>query len=188
MRIFEQTYGPVKKRGERVEHKRSAKPAASSAKPKKKAPSYDGADYVLVDGYNVIFSWENLRRLAEGSVDDARAALINILCNYRGYKKCELIAVFDAYKVRGAKREVEREGGITIVYTKEAETADMYIEKASLELSKKHRVRVVTSDGLEQLIILGNGALRVPSRAFYDEVKEAEDEIREILSRTQNGY
>lgn len=181
MRIFEQTYGPVKSRSRQPERKIRV-PAAAGRRPgAKKPPEFDGTEYILVDGYNVIFSWENLRRLSEGSIDDARTALVNILCNFQGYKKCELIVVFDAYKVKGAAREVEREGGISIVYTKEAETADMYIEKASLELSKKHRVRVVTSDGLEQLIILGNGALRVPSRAFFEEVKEAEEEIREIL-------
>ena len=135
---------------------------------------------MLVDGYNVIFSWENLKKLGEGSIDAARSALINILCNFQGYTKCELILVFDAYKVKG-DREIEKVNGITIVYTKEAETADMYIEKASYKLSKNNKVRVVTSDGMEQLIILGNGALRVPSQSFYDEVKQAESEIREII-------
>ena len=137
---------------------------------------------MLVDGYNVIFAWEHLKTLSEGSIDGAREALTNILCNYQGWKKCELILVFDAYKVKGNQREVERVNGISIVYTKEAETADMYIEKVSHQLAKKHRVRVVTSDGLEQLIILGNGALRVSSRAFLEEVREAEDEIRRIIA------
>ncbi|MER2081014.1 MAG: NYN domain-containing protein, partial [Ruminococcus sp.] len=147
-------------------------------------PDYDGLDYLLVDGYNVIFAWEHLRAMAERSIDDARNALINILCNYQGFKKCELIAVFDAYKVKGSQREVERVNNISIVYTKEAETADMYIEKVSHQLAKKHRVRVVTSDGMEQLIILGNGALRVSSRAFLEEVREAEEEIRRIIEET----
>ena len=114
--------------------------------------------------------------------DGAREALINILCNFQGFKKCRLIVVFDAYKVKGNKREIEQVNDISVVYTKEAETADMYIEKTSHKLAKHHRVRVVTSDGLEQLIILGNGALRVSSRAFWEEVKEAEDEIRKIIS------
>ena len=135
-----------------------------------------------MDGYNVIFSWENLKKLGEGSIDAARSALINILCNFQGYTKCELILVFDAYKVKGAGREVERAGGISIVYTKEAETADMYIEKVSKKLSKNNLVRVVTSDGLEQLIILAGGALRVPSKAFFEEVREAENEIRTIIN------
>ena len=187
MRIFEQTYGPVRQHREN-ELRRHYKPkaeAAPSGGRKKPAPSYDGTEYVLVDGYNVIFSWDNLKRIAEESVDDARTALINILCNFQGYKKCELILVFDAYKVQGATREVEKLNGISIVYTKEAETADMYIEKTSHRLAKNNRVRVVTSDGLEQLIILGNGALRVPSHSFYEEVRQAEEEIRAIIAQDE---
>ncbi|MBQ3904946.1 MAG: NYN domain-containing protein, partial [Eubacterium sp.] len=110
-------------------------------------------------------------------------ALINILCNYQGYKKCEVIAVFDAYKVKGT-REVEKIDNINIVYTKEAETADMYIEKVSHSLARKHKVRVVTSDALEQLIILGGGALRVSSREFKAEVEQLEAEIREIIAKS----
>lgn len=185
MRIFEQTYGPVKKSDEQnVRKKFTAKDSKSEVKYKgKPAPKYDGDDYLLVDGYNVIFSWDELRKISEDNIDGARQRLINILCNYQGYKKCELILVFDAYKVKG-DREVERVNNIDIVYTKEAETADMYIEKTSHKLAKNNRVRVVTSDGTEQLIILAGGALRVSSRAFYDEVKEAEDEIRRIINET----
>lgn len=189
MRIFEQTYGPVKQHREN-ELRRHFKPKTDSGDPKyrkKSAPSYDGTEYVLVDGYNVIFSWESLKKLAEESIDSARFALINILCNYQGFKKCELILVFDAYKVKGSSREVEQVNGISIVYTKEAETADMYIEKTSHRLAENNRVRVVTSDGMEQLIILGNGALRVPSRMFYDEVKEAQEEIRRLISELDNN-
>ena len=131
----------------------------------------------------MIFSWEELKKTAGVNLDAARNTLVNILCNYRGYKKCELILVFDAYKVRGGAGEVEQVGGISIVYTKEAETADMYIEKVSHQLSKDNRVRVVTSDGMEQLIILGGGALRVSSAAFLEEVRSAEREIREILKK-----
>jgi len=137
---------------------------------------------LLVDGYNVIFSWEKLKQTAKENIDAARNMLINILCNYQGYKKCELILVFDAYKVKGNVREVEKIGNISVVYTKEAETADMYIEKTSHKLAKNNRVRVVTSDGLEQLIILGGGALRVSSRAFLTEVEQAEKEIMSIVS------
>ena len=180
MQIFEQTYGPVKTRSFDSEAVMSA-PTAKSDNPKYKIkPRYEGEEYLLVDGYNVIFAWDNLRELSESSIDGAREALINILCNYQGYKKCEVILVFDAYKVKG-NREVEKVNNISIVYTKEAETADMYIEKVSHKLAKKHKVRVVTSDALEQLIILGNGALRVSSRAFYDEVRTAEEEIRSII-------
>lgn len=180
MRIFEQTYGAVKKRSAPEKRRFAANPGARYKG--KKTPRYDGAEYVLVDGYNVIFAWENLRLLAADDIAAARETLINILCNYQGYRKCEMILVFDAYKVRGSHREVEQVNGISIVYTKEAETADTYIEKTSQQLARNHRVRVVTSDGMEQLIILGNGALRVSSRAFYEEVREAEEEIRALIS------
>ena len=143
---------------------------------------------MLVDGYNVIFAWEHLNELAETNIDGARSALINILCNYQGFRQCELIVVFDAYRVKGSHREVEQVNGISVVYTKEAETADMYIEKTSHQLAKNNRVRVVTSDGLEQLIILGNGALRVSSRAFLDEVRNAEEEIRRIISEENQSH
>lgn len=180
MQIFEQTYGQVKKRSA-PEHRRyeAPKPARSSAKSAK----YSGTEYLLVDGYNVIFAWEKLKKLSEETIEGARNMLINILCNYQGYKKCELILVFDAYKVKGSVREVEKVNNISIVYTKEAETADMYIEKVTHKLAKDNLVRVVTSDGMEQLIILGNGALRVSSRAFQEEVRQAEEEIREIISK-----
>ena len=182
MSIFEQTYGPIRRRKAAAPKRHFKAPDSDKTASRAKMPDYEGVDYVLVDGYNVIFAWEHLKTLSEGSIDGAREALINILCNYQGWKKCELILVFDAYKVKGNQREVERVNGISIVYTKEAETADMYIEKVSHQLAKKHRVRVVTSDGLEQLIILGNGALRVSSRAFLEEVREAEDEIRRIIA------
>ena len=179
MSIFEQTYGSVQKR-KNPPQKRVFKALDEQQRTVKKsnAPKYDGEEYLLVDGYNVIFAWNKLKNMA---FDGAREALINILCNYQGFKKCELIVVFDAYKVKGNNREIERVNNISVVYTKEAETADMYIEKIAHKLAKKHKVRVVTSDGMEQLIILGNGALRVSSRAFYDEVRAAEEEIRRII-------
>lgn len=183
MKIFEQTYGAVKKNKTYEKRKRiKASPEIKQNRRKNPPPrNFDGEEYILVDGYNVIFAWDNLRKLSESSIDGARNTLVNILCNYQGYTKCNLIVVFDAYKVKGAKREIEKENGVTIIYTKEAETADMYIEKASYKLAEKHRVRVVTSDALEQLIILGNGALRVSSASFLEEVKEAENEIRRII-------
>ncbi len=182
MEIFEQTYGPIKNKNPNNSHF-SFTEKAKTPNPKKfpKVPKYEGPEYLLVDGYNVIFAWDNLNKLAESSIDGARNALINILCNYQGYKKCEVIVVFDAYKVKGNHREIEKVNNITVVYTKEAETADMYIEKASLDLAKKHKVRVVTSDALEQVIILGNGALRVSSREFQAEVFTAEQTIRDII-------
>lgn len=187
MEIFEKTYGPIKTRYHNLPEQHftfteSVEKKKPSGTP---APKYDGTEYLLVDGYNVIFSWDRLRELSKESIEGARNVLVNILCNYHGYKKCEVILVFDAYKVKGNTREVEKVNGISIVYTKEAETADMYIEKTSHELAKNNKVRVVTSDALEQLIILGNGALRVSSREFEDEVKRAEEEIREIIGRTE---
>ena len=182
MEIFEQTYGKIKHKNPNNSHFTfTEKTEKQNPKKMPKTPKYEGPEYLLVDGYNVIFSWDNLKKLADSSIDGARNALINILCNYQGYKRCEVIVVFDAYKVKGNHREIEKVNNITVVYTKEAETADMYIEKASLDLAKKHKVRVVTSDALEQVIILGNGALRVSSREFQGEVKSAEENIRIII-------
>ena len=181
MHIFEQTYGPVHRK-QYSEPKRYKAVEYNERKKKKNLPSdYNGVEYVLVDGYNVIHAWDNLRELVNEHMDLARNLLINTLCNYQGYKKCELILVFDAYKIKGHEREVEKVNNITIVYTKEAETADMYIERASYKLAKNNRVRVVTSDGMEQLIILGNGAIRVSAREFREEIDHAEAEIRRIL-------
>lgn len=186
MEIFEKTYGPIKPRYHNLGQNHFTFTESTEKKKVKSAtpPKSDAKEYLLVDGYNVIFSWDNLRELSKESIEGARNVLINILCNYQGYKKCEVILVFDAYKVKGNTREVEKINGINIVYTKEAETADMYIEKVSHELAKNNRVRVVTSDALEQLIILGNGALRVSSREFSEEVSRAEEEIREIISNS----
>lgn len=182
MEIFEQTYGKIKHKNPNNSHFTfTEKTEKQNPKKMPKTPKYEEPEYLLVDGYNVIFSWDNLKKLADSSIDGARNALINILCNYQGYKRCEVIVVFDAYKVKGNHREIEKVNNITVVYTKEAETADMYIEKASLDLAKKHKVRVVTSDALEQVIILGNGALRVSSREFQGEVKSAEENIRTII-------
>ena len=186
MEIFERTYGPIKSQRHSVnptyfgETKKAQQPKYVS----KKQPKYDGEEYLLVDGYNVIFSWDNLRELSKESIDGAREMLTNILCNYQGYKKCNIILVFDAYKVKGNTREIERVNNIDIVYTKEAETADMYIEKVSHKLAKNHKVRVVTSDYLEQLIILGNGALRVSSQEFLYEINQAQEEISNIISKS----
>lgn len=186
MQIFEKTYGPIKKCSNSAvpNHFTFTESTEKSQYKGKRTPRYEGTEYLLVDGYNVIFAWENLKELAKDNIDGARNMLINILCNYQGYKKCEVILVFDAYKVKGNTGEVEKFNNITIVYTKEAETADMYIEKASYKLAKNNKVRVVTSDALEQLIILGNGALRVSSREFLFEVQQAEEEIRNLIAET----
>lgn len=181
--IFEQTYGPIKKR-ENSDTKKTKRITNfdTPKKHQKPAPKYIGEEYLLVDGYNVIFSWDSLKKLASENLETARNQLINILCNYQGYCKCELILVFDAYRVSGKHREVEKVNNINVVYTKEAETADMYIEKVTHKLAKNHKVRVVTSDGMEQFIILGHGALRISSQAFLQEVKLAEAEIRAIIN------
>lgn len=177
MRIFEKTYGPVKRRGGSSMKIRRAEP-----RPKyRSSPVRQGPLYLLVDGYNIIFAWETLKKAAEESLDLARELLINRLANYRGFTQCELILVFDAYKVKGNRGEVENVHGISVVYTKEAETADMYIEKVTHELGKKNRVRVATSDNLEQLIILGAGAVRVSAAEFEKEVCDTENEIRSYL-------
>ena len=136
-----------------------------------------------MDGYNIIFAWEELQALAKQDVAAARAALEDILSDYRGYRRCVVILVFDAYKVKGNPGSVEQRNGIYVVYTKEAETADAYIEKATYDLGRDHRVRVATSDGLEQLIILGHGALRLSARTFKAEVEQARGEIAALVAR-----
>ena len=180
MAIFERTYGPVRR--DPVQAMRPAKRPESARAyrgPSKRGP--EGPEHLLVDGYNVIFSWDSLREIAEGNMDAARQRLMDILCNYAGYRQIVPILVFDAYKVKGAEREVEKYHNLYVVYTKEAETADMYIEKTTHEIAKKYATRVVTSDTTEQIIILGAGATRVSSQSFEAEVKATEAEIRRYL-------
>ena len=182
--IFERTYGPVRRQNPNQSADLAARRALGSA-PKtarQAAAQPAGPEYLLVDGYNVIFAWDSLRRLAENDLDIARRRLQDTLCNYAGYRRCTVILVFDAYKVKGGVGSVERYHNIHVVYTREAETADMYIEKTTHELGRKHRVRVVSSDGAEQIIILGSGGLRVSARAFEKEVAAVEAEIREYLT------
>ncbi|MDE7302101.1 MAG: TetM/TetW/TetO/TetS family tetracycline resistance ribosomal protection protein [Oscillospiraceae bacterium] len=179
MEIFERTYGKIN-RDERYALHTEKTPKRPPAD-KKAAPIPQGPEYILVDGYNIIFAWDELKKLAEESLDLARSTLINRLCNYQGFRRCNLILVFDAYKVRGDHREVEQVCGVSVVYTKESETADTYIEKVSHELSKNHRVRVATSDGAEQIIILGNGAYRVSAEEFRREIEAVEKAIRDII-------
>jgi len=178
--IFERAYGPVKPYAFRPVQR----PAAPKPKPWKGLKARDGEDYLLVDGYNIIHAWDGLRGLAREDLDRAREQLIHRLRNYQGWKKCVVIVVFDAYKVKGNPGSVEKAGDFYIVYTKEAETADMYIEKTTYALARErreHRVRVATSDGLEQMIILGHGAVRMPAAELEFEVKQAEGEIRRII-------
>ncbi len=178
--IFERVYGPMKPHAFR--------PAQKSAPPKprpwKGLKLRDGEDYLLVDGYNIIHAWDELRALSREDLDSARERLIHRLRNYQGWKRCKVIVVFDAYKVKGSPGSVERLGDLFVVYTKEAETADMYIEKTTYALARErreHRVRVATSDGLEQMIILGHGAVRMPAAELEFEVRQAEQEIRRII-------
>lgn len=181
MDIYERTYGKVSREPRAAF--RTARPAESldekvSIRPMENIPSY-----LLVDGYNIIFAWDNLKTLSQNSLDDARNRLIEMMCNYQGYRKCNLILVFDAYKVKGNPGDVEQVNGISVVYTKEAETADMYIEKVTHRIEQKHQVRVATSDGMEQLIVLGHGALRISAEAFRAEVDTVLQEIDRFLSR-----
>lgn len=179
--IFVRTYGPIKNRGMdafRQSQKRTLPPAVDSLSRVK--PD----DYLLVDGYNIIFAWDELKALAAEDLDAARAALIHALSNYQGVKRCRLILVFDAYRVKDNPGSIEKLHGIHVVYTKTAETADMYIEKASYDLSRAHRVKVATSDGLEQAIILGHGAERISANDLYWEVQQANQQIQDFLKST----
>jgi predicted RNA-binding protein with PIN domain len=135
--------------------------------------------YLLVDGYNVIFAWKELSELAESNIDGARGRLLDIMSNYRGMAGCEVIVVFDAYRVQGHKTEIFDYHNIHVVYTREAETADQYIEKFAHENSKKYRVTVATSDGLEQIIIRGAGCLLISARELEAEVIRQSRQIAE---------
>lgn len=182
MAIFERTYGKIDRDPRRA--MRRDRHTEDIPKRSKPVPIPTGPEYLLVDGYNIIFAWDDLKKLASESLDLARGRLTDILCNYRGYRQNNVILVFDAYRVKGTHRETEEVCGIHVVYTKEAETADMYIEKVSRELAQKsRRVRVATSDGAEQMIILGNGAFRVTAKELYEEVKAVEREIRRIIEK-----
>ena len=136
------------------------------------------ADYLLVDGYNIIFAWPELKQLAETNLDSARLKLQDILSNYQGFRKCRVILVFDGYKVKGNPGEVIQYHNIHVIFTKEAETADQYIEKVTQEIGRTHHVRVATSDRLEQVIILGKGAVRLSARDLAKEIRETNQEIR----------
>ena len=177
LKIFEQTYGPIKR-----DPLAAFRPTQKRERPDFNAEQWEiQPEYLLVDGYNIIFAWDELNALSKQSLDAARRRLMDILCNYQGFKKCVLILVFDAYRVPGSPGSIEQYHNIHVVYTKEAETADMFIEHVTHEIGKGRRVRVATSDGMEQVIILGHGALRVSARMFHEEVQETEKEIRKFL-------
>ena len=181
--LFERTYGPIKDRGFEA-FQQSRKRAATLEQLYVTRIRED--DYLLVDGYNIIFAWDELNSLAKADINAAREALVNLLSNYQSIRKCRLIVVFDAYKVKGGVGSIEKRHGLHIVYTKEAETADMYIEQASYDLSRKHRVRVATSDGMEQMIILGHGAQRLSATELKWEVEQASQHIEEVIRSLQN--
>ena len=197
--IFERTYGPIRKLGEEPPAGRSVKGwkksrrdplegygKSSSDYKQKKTP--DGEkEYLLVDGYNIIFAWEDLKELAAVNIDGARERLMDILCNYQGFKKSTLILVFDAYKVKGNPGSVETYHNIHVVYTKEAETADQYIEKTVHEIGRKYRVTVATSDQLEQVIILGQGGQRMSARELLEDVIEVSHQIRETARQKRSS-
>ena len=197
--IFERTYGPIRKLGEEPPAGRSVKGwkksrrdplegygKSSSDYKQKKTP--DGEkEYLLVDGYNIIFAWEDLKELAAVNIDGAREKLMDILCNYQGFKKSTLILVFDAYKVKGNPGSVETYHNIHVVYTKEAETADQYIEKTVHEIGRKYLVTVATSDQLEQVIILGQGGQRMSARELLEDVIEVSHQIRETARQKSSS-
>lgn len=173
--IFERTFGPVKSRLPQ-EYKRVVS-APSEYRPKmKNKPA--GDEYLLVDGYNMIFAWEELRSLAQENIHAAQDRLKDILANYQGLRQCTVILVFDAYKVEGHKEEIFQYHNIYVVFTKEAETADQYIEKTVHRIGRNNRVTVATSDGLEQIIILGQGAVRMSARGLLEEIRSSEEEMR----------
>jgi predicted RNA-binding protein with PIN domain len=174
--IFERTYGTAERK-----KNRNAKTvrAAEKEKTEKNRVKEDSGrqEYLLVDGYNIIFSWEELRDLAAYDLGAARSKLMDILSNYQGYKNNTLILVLDAYKVEGNTGQTMKYHNIYVVYTKEAETADQYIEKAVHRIDHRYNLTVATSDALEQIIIMGQGAIRMSAKEFKEEVQDANIEI-----------
>ena len=136
-------------------------------------------EYLLVDGYNVIFAWDELNELAKVNLDGARGKLLDILCDYQGIRGCELIVVFDAYRVAGHPTEISDYHNIHVVFTKEAETADQFIEKFAHENGRRYCVTVATSDGLEQIIIRGAGCELISSRELEAEIADAKKRMNE---------
>ena len=189
-RIFERTYGPIKSRfsDDEPDNGRSAKSwkrasrVISADPPDKRshaARKVSEKEYLLIDGYNIVFAWEDLRELAIKDIMAARDKLIDLIVDFAGFRKEHVILVFDAYKVRGGRGEVIHVGGIDVIYTKEAETADLYIEKAAHELSKRYKVTVATSDAVEQVIIYGAGAYRMSAQNLLEELVLTKSLMRE---------
>ena len=184
--IFSRTYGAIKQ--ERSVSQGAVVREYSVPEKYKTSKKELQTEYLLVDGYNVIFAWDELRELAEDNIDGARTKLMDILSNYQGIRRCVLILVFDAYKVKGGTEKVRTYHNIHVVYTREAETADQYIEKATHRIAKNHQVTVATSDGVEQVIILGQGAARMSSRELKEEVERTSAELRrDFLEKPPTG-
>lgn len=189
--IFTRTYGPIRRK-QVPENKRvigkTFQASSSEYKPAKKKKQGDAEEYLLVDGYNIIFAWEELKELAKVNIMSARDRLIDILSNYQGFRKMTLIVVFDAYKVEGNAGAVSKYHNIYVVYTKEAETADQYIEKTVHRIGHSHHVVVATSDAMEQMIILGQGGHRLSAKGLKEEIERMQQELREeYLSKTEAG-
>lgn len=183
--IFVRTYGEIRHKREAavkrtVCYDRPPDPRSHEAR-RNASAKRTRDDYLLVDGYNIIFAWDELKELAKDNLDSARNRLLDIMCNYQGYRKITVIVVFDAYRVKGKNREVMEYNNIHVVYTKEAETADQYIEKAVHKLGGNNNVTVATSDALEQIIIFGQGAVRMSAAGLLAEVRAVEEEIRENI-------
>ena len=179
MRIFEATYGKIKPR--KISEKTENSAAEQAKLPKPKKPRSRGEELILIDGYNLIFAWDELRKSAERDFSLARDILIRLMCNYSAFKKCKVTIVFDAYKRKGAEGTFEQYGNVSVVYTKETETADTYIEKQAHALADSHFLRVVTSDMQEQFIVLGVGGYRVTPTEFRAEVESVALEIKEAI-------
>lgn len=180
--IFIRTYGKYESKAYAAP--KTVSSAAEKGYKKKEKPI---KEYLLVDGYNVIFAWEELKELAKDNIEGARGRLMDILCNYQGFRKCTVILVFDAYKVDGYTLEIQKYHNIHVVYTKEAETADQYIEKVVHEIGRKYHVTVVTSDGVEQIVTLGQGGTLISAREFFEEVKLVRKEIEEEYVKKGSG-
>lgn len=172
--IFIRTYGKVERK---ADHSPRTITAEGNRKSKKASELLQ--EFLLVDGYNVIHAWEDLKELAKENLEAAVGKLMDILCNYQGFKKCTVILVLDAYKKEGNPITILKYHNIHVVYTKEAETADQYIEKVVHEIGRKYQVSVVTSDKVEQIIIRGQGARLISSREFREEVEIVNGQIKE---------
>lgn len=191
--IFLRTYGKSKRdealRRARISEGSRRGPRMDEAFPKLNwAGDAAKAQFFLVDGYNVIFAWEALAALAKENLDGAREALLEILANYQGFKDVEMIVIFDGYKVAGNPGTHQQYGNMQVVYTKEAETADRFIEKTVYEMGKKYRITVVTSDRPVQMAALGDGAARMSAREFYTEVMGTSEEIRQLLRKQVQAH